>query len=54
MINAAEEAKVNKETAIKLFQWLREVCSTKLLQTPILLGGPGNIVEVDESLFRHI
>ena len=54
VINAAEGAKVNKETAINLFQWLREVCSTKLLQTPILLGGPGNIVEVDESLFRHI
>ena len=24
-----------------MFQWLREVCSTCLLQTPIVLGGGG-------------
>ena len=34
-------------------RWFREVCSTTLLKTTILLGGPGKIVQVDESLFRH-
>ena len=36
-----------------MYRWLREVCSTKLLQTPIVLGGRGVIVQIDESLFRH-
>ncbi len=34
-------------------QWLREVCSTTLLQTQVVLGGPGIVVQIDESLFRH-
>ena len=34
-------------------QWLREVCSTKLTSQNIQLGGPGHIVQIDESLFRH-
>ena len=29
------------------------MCSTTLLNTTILLGGPGKIVKVDESLFRR-
>jgi len=51
--DAAEEAKVGRDTAIDVYQWFREVCSTKLIQTPIQLGGPGKVVQIDESLFRH-
>ena len=51
--DVSEEAEVHIETAIDIFQWLREVCSTKLLQTPIILGGPNVIVQIDESMFRH-
>ena len=36
-----------------IYQWLCEVCTTKLLQTPIVLGGAGEVVQIDESLFRH-
>ena len=50
---AAEEAKVTVDTAGQVYQWLREVCTTKLLGTPIQLGGPGAVVQIDESLFRH-
>ena len=39
--DAQEEAEVAHDTAVCIYSWLREVCSTKLLQTPILLGGPG-------------
>ena len=51
--SVAEEAKVEANSAVAVFQWLREVCSTTLLQTNITLGGPGIIVQADESLFRH-
>ena len=51
--DAAEEAHVGRDTAINVYQWLREVCTTKLLSMPIQLGAPGKVVQIDESLFRH-
>ena len=48
-----EEASVSKTTAIDVYQWLREICSSKLLTMTIKLGGPGKLVQIDESLFRH-
>ena len=51
--DAAEEARVSRETAINVYQWLREVCTTTLINTPIILGGPQKVVQIDESLFRH-
>ena len=32
--DVAEEAEISQSTAIDVFQWLKEVCSTKLLQNP--------------------
>ena len=51
--DAGEECEVDKNSAYNVYRWFREVCSTKLLQTSIALGGPGSVVQVDESLFRH-
>ena len=51
--DAMDEAEVQSRTAVDIYQWFREVCTTKLLQTPIVLGGPGVVVQIDESLFRH-
>ena len=51
--DAAEEAKVNKDTAGAVYQWLREICSTALIRQRIELGGPGTVVQIDESLFKH-
>ena len=49
-----DEAEVDQRSAIDIYQWLREVCTTRLLRDPpIVLGGQGVIVQVDESLFRH-
>ena len=48
-----DDAEIDTRTGVDIYQWLREVCTTKLLQAPIILGGPGTIVQVDESLFRH-
>ena len=35
------------------FQYFRDVCSTKLLHAPLQLGGPGVILQIDESLFCY-
>ena len=51
--DAAEESEISARVAVDIYQWLHEVCTTKLLQTPIILGGPGVVVQIDESLFRH-
>ena len=52
--DAAEEAEVQEKTAIDVYQWLREVCSTRLIADGrVVLGGRGSIVQIDESLFRH-
>ena len=40
--DAAEEAKMSLRVAIDIYQWFREVCTTKLLQSPVVLGGPGD------------
>ena len=47
--DAAEEAKVEPNTAVAVYQWLCVVCSTKLIQTRIQLGGNGVTVQIDES-----
>ena len=50
---AAVEAEVTEVTSCQVYEWLREVCSTTLIQTSIILGGSGVIVQIDESQFRH-
>ena len=51
--DAMDEIEIDSRTAVDIYQWLREVCTTKLLQTNITLGGPGVVIQIDESMFRH-
>ena len=52
--DAMKDVEVDKHTAIDVFQWFREVCLSSLMQGPqIVLGGPGTVIHIDESLFRH-
>ena len=53
--DAAEEAEVDEKTAIQIYQYCRDICSWRLLNhdSPLMLGGPGVVVQIDESLFRH-
>ena len=55
VIDAAQEAEVTEKTAIQTYQYLRDICSWRLLNhdSPLMLGGPGVVVQIDESLFRH-
>ena len=53
MCDAADNAEISEKTAIDINQFFRDVCSTKLLQSPIVLGGIGKVVQIDESLFNH-
>ena len=39
---------------MNMLQWLRKVCSMKLVNTSIILGGSGVVVQIDESLFHEI
>lgn len=56
MTQAARESEVAKGTAIDVYQWLREICSWRLINHEDLrLGGSTsvitNTVEIDESCF---
>ena len=44
---AAVEAEIGHPAPIDIYQWL-QVCSTKLIQSPVILGGPCKVVQVDE------
>ena len=49
-----DQKECSTKTAIDVFNFLREVCSQHLIALgDIQLGGPGAIVQIDESLFNH-
>ena len=53
--DAAEGAEVDKKTAIQIYQYCRDICSWRLLNhdSPLMLGGPGVVLQIDESSFGH-
>ena len=57
MSQMKDVCKVSLVTGILMYQYLRDVCSWKLQQNVIRLGGIGpvqsNVVEIDESCFSH-
>ena len=44
VINAISDCKIDIRTRVDIYQCLREVCTTKLLQAPIALGGASVVV----------
>ena len=51
--DAAKDAEVSERMAIDMYGWYRDVCTQKLLSAPIVLGGPGVIIQIKKSLFCH-
>ena len=53
--DAGLEAEVQEKTAIQVYQYLQDICSWCLVSVdaPLLLGGPGVIIQIDKSLFCH-
>ncbi|XP_066924597.1 uncharacterized protein [Clytia hemisphaerica] len=50
-----EMTNLSKNTIIKMYQKLRQVCRNDLQRNPIRVGGGGQnfVVQVDESMIRH-
>ncbi|XP_063710240.1 uncharacterized protein LOC134838875 [Symsagittifera roscoffensis] len=51
--NAATQVGVSQRAIVDAFASLREICQRHLLANPIQLGGPGIVLEIDESCFSH-
>ena len=41
---------VSSATVVQWYLYFRDICSWKLLQAPIVLGGVGTVVQIDESV----
>lgn len=51
---AIGDINVGKKMAINVYQWCRDICLWSLINGPdIKLGGPDQIVQIDESIFTH-
>ena len=51
--DVAETLGISGKSTMQHLQFLREVCTSELLQNQTQLGGQGVVVQIDESLFRH-
>ena len=45
----SEMLAISQKTAIQWYAYFREVCTNQLVAHPVQLGGPGHIVEIDET-----
>ena len=51
---AIADVNIGEKMEINIFQWCQDMCSWTLINgPPILLGGPGAIVQIDESVLTH-
>ena len=47
------ELDIKKTAVVDWNNYLREVCAFTLINNPVVIGGPGTHVEIDESLFTR-
>ena len=53
VISATAQLAVSARTLVDFYNFLREVCSAALIRNPVQLGGPGRIVQIDESYWNR-
>ena len=53
--DAEQEVEMQEKSTLQVYQYLRDIYSWHLRNgdAPLMLGGPGVIMQVSESLFRH-
>ena len=51
MTDAAREIGASARVTVDWFNFCRDVCAQYFLDHPIVIGGPGTVVEIDESKF---
>ena len=49
-VEIQHQLEIDEKTVTDWTNMVREVCSTELLRNPVMLGSPGRIVAVDETL----
>uniref|UniRef100_A0A0P4WJT7 ISXO2-like transposase domain-containing protein n=1 Tax=Scylla olivacea TaxID=85551 RepID=A0A0P4WJT7_SCYOL len=50
---ASRQINLSEKTTIDCFSFFREICASYFQANPVMLGGPGITVEIDESCFSH-
>ena len=57
VLDVCQRVHLGEKTGVQCFQYVRDICSWKLLQIPIRLGGRvglhPNVCQIDESCFSH-
>ena len=55
VVQGVSSHKVTEATAIQAYQYFRDICSWRLLtlDSPLMVGGPGVVIQIDESQFGH-
>ena len=46
-----KELQISEPTGVDWFNFIRDVCAEYFKQNPVVIGGPGIEVEIDESKF---
>jgi len=47
---ATNHLSISSATVVQWYQYFRDICSWKLLRSPLILGGVGKTVQIDESV----
>jgi len=50
LTQATNHLSISSATVVQWYQYFRDICSWKLLRSPLILGGVGKTIQIDESI----